>query len=178
MNREREARAGSQHDRCEIKFTKRSFDIRAYGSIIHIALNSLCANRLVRSVIVAMTLVGWLVLSNHCALGSVAKQKEVKAEHACCHNGTSPPAKEPLNGGQGLQCCRSIHVIVSDTAKLTDVPVLFAVEGVLDWSEARIPDGGTTFFPTLHTGPPLRAASFSELVLHRSLRSHAPPFLA
>jgi hypothetical protein len=140
-------------------------------------LKSFRTNRLLQSVIVAMTLVGWFVLSNHCALGSLAKRSEMKNEHACCHNGTSQPAKEPMDGGQGMQCCKSVHAIAPDAAKLADAPLLLVVGAVIAWVETLHLDTGA-LVSAVDTGPPPRAASFSELVLHRSLRSQAPPLLA
>jgi hypothetical protein len=141
-------------------------------------LKSFRANRLLHTVIVAMTLVGWFVLSNHCALAGLAKRTAIEKEHACCHNGTSAPTKEPTDGGQGMQCCKSVHALAPDTAKPADSPVSLVVGAVFAWVDTFNLDGVASRVSTVDTGPPPRAASFSELVLHRSLRSHAPPFLA
>ena len=129
-------------------------------------------------VVVAMTLVGWIVLSNHCALRSKARPTEAGKEHACCHNGASQPAQEPMNGGQGMQCCKSLHALAPDPAKLADVSPLVVVGAVVAWIETLNLGSGPVPVLAVDTGPPPRASSFSELVLHRSLRSHAPPFLA
>ena len=125
-----------------------------------------------------MTLVGWFVLSNHCALGRVTQKAEVKKEHACCHNGDSQPAKAPMDGGQGMQCCKSLHAVAPDAAKLGALPTLLFLGAVPAWVETLNLENKAVLVSTLDTGPPPRAASFTELVLHRSLRSHAPPFLA
>ena len=125
-----------------------------------------------------MTLSGWFVLSNHCALGRMAQTPQVKKEHACCHNGDSKPAKQPADGEQDVQCCKSLHAVVPDGVKdasLTPPTFVVAVLGALFDLEAQTEKAVVI---ASDTGPPPRAASFSELVLHRSLRSHAPPFLA
>ena len=129
-------------------------------------------------VIVAMTLSGWFVLSNHCALGRMAQTPQVKKEHACCHNGESKPGKQPADGEQGVQCCKSLRAVVPDAVKvasLTPPTFVVAVLGALFDLEAQTEKAVVL---AIDTGPPPRAASFSELVLHRSLRSHAPPFFA
>ena len=127
-------------------------------------------------VIVAMTLSGWFVLSNHCALGRMAQTVQAKKAHACCHNGESKPANQPADGEQRVQCCKSLRAVVPDGVKdasLTPptfvVAILVAVFDVEAQTEKAV-------VVASDTGPP-RAAPFSELVLHRSLRSHAPPFL-
>ena len=143
-------------------------------SIIRTALNSFPTDRLFHTVIVAMTVVGWFVLSNHCALGSAAKRTGAKNEHACCHNGISQPAKEPVDGKQEMQCCKSLHALMPDASKFGEPPPLLLV-AVIEWAETLSLKKKAVPVSALDTGPPPQAASFSELVLHRSLRSHAPP---
>ena len=141
-------------------------------------LNPIRTYRILRTVIVTMTLAGWFVLSNHCALGRMAQTPQVKKEHACCHNGDSKPAKEPAEGKQGVQCCKSLSALMPDSVKdaaLTPPTFVVAVLGALFDLEAQTEKAVVL---AIDTGPPPRAASFSELVLHRSLRSHAPPLLA
>ena len=143
----------------------------------HVALKSIRSNRVFRTLIVALTFAGWIVLSNHCALGRVVQTAQAQKEHACCHNGDSQPARQPANGGQGVQCCKSLCVIMPDGAKSFDPPppaFVLAILAALLTRESRTDDPVVL---ASDTGPPPRAASFSELVLHRSLRSHAPPFL-
>jgi hypothetical protein len=137
-------------------------------------LKSIFANRVSRIVIVAMTLLSWFVLSNHCALGRLVGSSRAKSEHACCLNGKSgvPPAGDK----QGVACCKSVRAIVPDGAKLMQWVPVFATVLIVAASSF---EAQTQSPPVLagDTGPP-RAKSFSELVLHRSLRSHAPPFVA
>lgn len=127
-----------------------------------------------------VTLAGWLVLSNHCALGRMAPgavaMKEKKA-HECCHNGASQPEKKPVDGSEGMECCKSLHALMPADAKL---PVASLLEiGVLpeEWSVREIVQ--PELCPAAPaTGPPPDILGFAELVLNRSLLSHAPPLLA
>ena len=123
------------------------------------------------------TFIGWFVLSNHCALGGIGSRAAAQKAHVCCHNGTSQPVKEPANGGQSTECCKSLHAVVPDGAKFADVPPPFLVGAFVAWVLVRDAQPQAVIVPFGDTGPP-RAESFSELVLHRSLRSHAPPLLA
>ena len=141
-------------------------------------LHSTPANRFARTVIALMTLAGWFVLSNHCALGRLSPSAPAKNAHACCQNssaGKSAPASSP--GKTGPECCKSIHALVQDGSKTAELkpallayflPLLPATDMVVSSDSAVVASD---------TGPP-EARSFSELVLHRSLRSHAPPRLA
>ena len=123
------------------------------------------------------TFIGWFVLSNHCALGRMAPRAEAET-HGCCHNGMSQPAKAPADSGRSIECCKSLHAVVPDGGGLADLaPPLLAGASVV-WMLIPALELETALVPFGDTGPPPRVASFSELVLHRSLRSHAPPFLA
>lgn len=141
-------------------------------------LHSFRSNRFLRLIIVSMTLLGWFVISNHCALGSATKPAEAKREHACCQNGTSDPAKGPTDAGQGMPCCKSLHALMPDVAKLGEMPTDFVLDPVPAWVASLYLQIEAILLVTVATGPPPRVASFNDLVLHRSLRSHAPPLLA
>lgn len=140
-------------------------------------MNFIRTNRPLRMAAVLTALFGWFVLSNHCALSRVVQEAQVKQEHACCHNGASQPAQEPIDGNQGVQRCKSLHAVVTAAAKL---PLVSSLEILVP------PIAGPAFAIALAdlgaaipaTGPPPDVPSFVELVLHRSLHSHAPPFLA
>jgi hypothetical protein len=137
-------------------------------------LNSIRTNRVARMVIVAMTFIGWFVLSNHCALGRMAQAKK---EHTCCQNDAPRPAKEPVDGKRGVECCKSLHAVMPDGVKAADLtPPMFVVAVLASLLVPEVETEGAAVVAG-ETGPP-RGASFSELVLHRSLRAHAPPFPA
>lgn len=139
-------------------------------------MHSIRTNSLIRSVIITVTLLGWFVLSNHCALGRMARAAQVQKEHACCHNGQPKPDQAPSENS-GVQCCRSLHATVADPGKVQLWPPTF-VMAVLD-AVLSLRDQTSEVLVQAHdTGPPPRLATFSELVLHRSLRSHAPPVIS
>ncbi len=144
----------------------------------HPVLNSIRTNRILRKVIVVVTFMGWFVLSNHCALGRMAQTVQAKKEHACCHNGTSKRANEPADGKQAMQCCKSLHAVMPGVVKAVAMTPPMSVVAVLASMPTLQAHTDELLLLPSGTGPPPRAASFSELVLHRSLRSHAPPFVA
>ncbi len=128
-----------------------------------------------------MALLGYMVLSNHCALARAAAQVKTGnlGQGGCCHGKRHGEPIPFEKRDDCTQCCRSLAAVMPDTAKLADshapvaalLPVVWAL-----WSDSAILEKRAT--PEVDTGPPPRAATFSELVLHRSLRSHAPPFLS
>ena len=135
-------------------------------------------NRALGLLIALMTLLGWLALSNHCALGLMAKTVVAQKAHSCCHNGNSEPVKEPGDGKRNVECCKSLHAVLPDGAKLpaAHAPV-FAVLPVV-WVlalQAQMPERTAS---AGDTGPPPDVPTFAELVLQRSLLSHAPPVSA
>ena len=142
-------------------------------------LNAIRSNQVFRIIAVTATILGWLLVSNHCALGLMANAHTLAEEHQCCHNGNGAP-KDPIPLGQsGPACCKGLNAVVSGAAEMSHLkppltPFLFAVAWVATLQSVET--AHTLSFVGC-TGPP-RVASFSELVLHRSLRSHAPPFLA
>ena len=147
------------------------------SGILASLLNSIRNHSLIRTVFVAMTLMSWFVLSNHCALGHMASSVQAQKEHACCHNDAPKPAQEPVDGKQGTRCCKSLRAVVPDGVKSTEfTPPMVLIAVLAEEFTREVQTGGVAVAVGV-TGPP-RAASFSELVLHRSLRSHAPPFLA
>jgi hypothetical protein len=126
-----------------------------------------------RIVGVAILLMGWFVLTNHCALGMMRTSPEVKAQHSCCHRGSPPPSEQAPEVPQ--QCCKDIKAALSAADWKVPVPaedtvfpvVLLAVDEPLHAEELA----------SQEHGPPATAWSFAEVVLQRSLPSHAPPFL-
>jgi hypothetical protein len=133
-------------------------------------LSSVRTNRILRTVIVSVTMLGWFALSNHCALGRMMQGAPAKKAPGCCHSEAPKPAKDD----QCTHCCKWAQAVVPDSVKTAEptalmciiIPSLLTIEG----------QTSKVVLLTSGIGPPPRAASFSELVLHRSLRSHAPPF--
>ena len=150
---------------------------RTHNESDHTILNAIRTNRSLRIVVVMATFIGWFVLSNHCALGRMAPRAGAQKAHGCCHNGTSQPVKEPAGGGRGMECCKSLHALVPDGAKLpvASSPGILALPVERPVFAVALPELRAA---ALATGPPPDVPAFTELVLHRSLRSHAPPFPA
>lgn len=129
-----------------------------------------------RFLVVAVMLLSWFVITNHCALARIAAQMTSRGEAECCHKKGQAPEKEgPCQ--KMAQCCQAVKASLSgkaevkfDTAKI-QIPY-FAILQVLAVQTAQ-PAQELVF----DHGPP-RAVSFAESVLQRSLLSHAPPFAA
>jgi len=84
---------------------------------------------------------------------------------------------EPIGGGEGVQCCKALQVVMPDGSKVVDGMPNLVVVAVLDWVWVLEKPATEPIVLRQDTGPS-RVASFSELVLQRSLRSHAPPVVA
>ncbi len=123
---------------------------------------------------VAIAICSWIAVSNHCAFAAVAPEIG-KAQSKCPFH--SKPAKQKGQSSQ-IQCCKVLRAVVFAKTK--------------DWArndakfgDASFPVQAGTFVVyssrsiaplLLDTGPP-SAFSFAELILQRSLLSHAPPFV-
>jgi hypothetical protein len=124
-----------------------------------------------------LLLVAWFGASNHCALGALQGAGAVH-QHAgcCCHHSRIPdaPRNAPVK-----ECCAALHSTLPTTEKSPAPPV--TLDG--DSQSVDLQPAGLSIRPEtskiepIETGPP-RAHSFAELVLQRSLRSHAPPLTA
>ena len=128
-----------------------------------------------RAMTVATVICSWLVISNHCAFGAIASPVH-ETESACPFH--SKPAK-PQPSSAGIQCCKTLRAVVPvvtkswarDDAKFSDLDLRFEEFALIALS------CGTKTPLLLDTGPP-GAHSFAELILQRSLLTHAPPILA
>ena len=128
-----------------------------------------------RCIGVAITICSWIAVSNHCAFAAVATEID-KAQTECPFH--SKPAKQKEQSSQ-VQCCKILRAVVfaktkdwaRNDAKFCDANFPVQVGAfVVYLSRAVAP-------LLLDTGPPLRAFSFAELILQRSLLAHAPPVL-
>lgn len=130
---------------------------------------------------VLLLLAAWLTLSNHCALAALGQgtaSDKSAALRKCCA-GKVPAGEETPPAAPGGMCCKSLRVLPTDTP----VKLVQAQENVLlfelIWTAlceapaVRLVVGEVA----RATGPP-RAESFAEMVLQRSLLSHAPPLAA
>jgi len=117
-----------------------------------------------------------MTISNHCALAAFASEKSPSQMDCCPHH--AAPAKQQKQPDM-QPCCRILRAIVAPVAKsptcsAIDLSIVdLAVAELVTFAPPEIPSDQTT----LDTGPP-GAFSFAELILQRSILSHAPPFLA
>jgi hypothetical protein len=116
----------------------------------------------------------WLILTNHCALGLMRPVAKAKVEHSCCHRGSHEPAKEAPEGPR--QCCKDIKAALTMAdAKSHLAAAEYDFPLILAFTVERFETG---VIASREHGPPTTALSFAELVLQRSLLSHAPPVSA
>jgi hypothetical protein len=124
---------------------------------------------------VAVSILAWLSISNHCALGAL--EHPTKAGMPACHQrcSDSTPAKDKKPSGEAV-CCKLLRATLAKTNNSAGYDAsafvlhqhflasLFFGDNV---QPASLPE-------ELDTGPPF-AASFAESVLQRSILAHAPP---
>jgi hypothetical protein len=122
-------------------------------------------------------LVSWFGFSNRCALGLLLSVSQSTAVQDHCSKGAERKTEHAPTSKGSLDCCKSFDAVASLAAKALEEnggaflqAVVFAAAVAIFVDPAAVPR-------LSDTGPPT-ALSFTELVLHRSLRSHAPPFCA
>ena len=127
-----------------------------------------------RTLVVALLMVAWLVASNHCAFGLMKRTSQTTANHATCHSCKSEPSKpQPASGGD-RECCKALQGLPADTAKV-EAKYDTALFALLDFALTAVPSAvAAQAVLACDTGPP-RALSFAERILQRSVLSHAPP---
>jgi hypothetical protein len=131
------------------------------------------ASLLTRCLVAAVMLFSWMVLTNHCALAAILTSTAAKPMHAHCHAAMHHGTKEPP--GQGIrECCQAVKVSLPSKMVLKLASTSFALRSytILLVLASRPDEPGTELLQD-HGPPP--AASFAEIVLQRSLLSHAPP---
>jgi hypothetical protein len=120
---------------------------------------------------VAVMLLSWLVVTNHCALG---RMQGGNAGHAHCHAAKNDDGKKAPEDGM-RECCRAIKASLSSHGEFkcdaSQLPLQIVATPQL-YAAPLVEASGIL----LDHGPP-RAASFAEIVLQRSLLGHAPPTL-
>lgn len=136
-----------------------------------ITLNTIRTSRALRTILVLATMLGWGMLSQRCALGQLLTAKQAAAaQHSCCQKSQPQPSQAPRTA----ECCKTLNVLVPDSARLPaeldSAQLLLPAE----WSlvlHLALPEQSAA--PT--ASPPPDVPAFTELVLQRSLLSHAPP---
>ena len=128
------------------------------------------------ALVVGMLMLGWLMLTNHCALGLMERPADASAEHACCNQGQNAPGQDSPSDGV-FECCKAIHAAIPGKAVLKFDATKFHLQ---IWAtvqvlarQAAVPQHPICVFDH---GPPF-VVSFAESVLQRSLLGHAPPLV-
>ena len=132
-----------------------------------------------RPFIVLLTMAAWFAVSNHCALGALESSKiSPAAADTCCHGNVGSPAKAPVKDDKA-PCCKTLRALTIKPAANLNGGFAGAYKPFAYPSASRIPVPVriTLQLRPLETGPPGRT-TFAELVLQRSILSHAPPLLA
>jgi hypothetical protein len=135
-------------------------------------------DKAIRISVVLTTIVAWLTISNLCALGAmIAAKTQSQMAQTHCHGSQPTPAKK--DGDKEMPCCKVLRATVAKDGSIVQDPVMLAqpiqypaIVEILLFSSLQ-PSGISN---ELDTGPPF-VSSFAELILQRSLFSHAPPFL-
>ena len=144
-------------------------------------MNFIRTNFALRAATVTVAFFAWVVLSNHCALADMlaVKTAPVPAEkHGCCNHHPAPAKDGKQRPPMQQECCKSLNVLVHDGVKLPVAPLLEIVALPVGWQAVPALTLQEEDSAAPATGPPPDVPGFIELVLHRSLRSHAPPFAA
>jgi hypothetical protein len=126
-----------------------------------------------RCVVVAVMLLSWLVVTNHCAL---ARMQGLGAEHAHCHAAKDSSGKQAPGDGM-RECCRAVKASLSGKAEIHFDASQFQLQSFAIL-EALCPPVANPALGFFHDHGPPGVSSFAEIVLQRSLLSHAPPTLA
>jgi hypothetical protein len=136
-------------------------------------------DKAIRISIVLTTIVAWLSISNHCAVGAmVAAKTQPSMAQMHCHGTQPAPSKK--SGDEEMPCCKVLRATLAGQGKIVQVASkdFFPIQR---WIVAEIifADEAQLHRPAqeLDTGPPF-AGSFAESVLQRSILAHAPPSLA
>jgi hypothetical protein len=136
-------------------------------------VNAIRKDSALRVGLLLAVVVSWFAFSNRCALGLLLSSRQAAAvQHHCCDK-QDLPKQAPSKGS--LECCKVFHVVANGEAKAP------ALESFALLPAATIQGSVLLLIPEdevrADAGPP-PVGSFTELVLQRSLRSHAPPFVA
>jgi len=143
-----------------------------------IALNSLRTHHAFRISLIVAMLLGWFVFSQRCALGQMLKAKQAAAvQHGCCAKSGAQSGQPPADG-RSEECCQALSVLVPDGAKAPEATIADGFPLRVGWVIAALELRPAADVAGAAASPPPDLLSFTELVLHRSLRSHAPPVRA
>jgi len=133
-------------------------------------------DKAIRISVVLTTIVAWLSISNHCAVGAMvaAKTRSPMAQMHCHGNQPSPSKK---SSEEEMPCCKVLRATLAGQGKTVQIASKNFLP-IPKWTLAQVifADKAQLHRPLqeLNTGPPF-VDSFAESVLQRSLLAHAPP---
>ena len=129
-----------------------------------------------RCIITLCLLAALVGASNHCALGMMQGASAVRLHAGCCGHQTQVPAS-PTKNAPAKECCAALRSTIP-TPEIALTPPLFPDHGFQPtalWTSRFSMVAEADEVEPIETGPPRDPRSFAELILQRSLRSHAPP---
>ena len=133
-------------------------------------------DKIIRLAVVLTTIVAWLSISNHCAVGALVVAKAQSAPRMHCHGSQPLPSKK--SSEEEMPCCKVLRATLAGQGKTVQVTSKDFLP-IQTWIIAQIifADEPQSHHVAneLDTGPPF-AGSFAESVLQRSILAHAPPF--
>jgi hypothetical protein len=116
----------------------------------------------------------WFAISNHCALGTATPAPQTKlAGSGCPFHQARHPAPKP---SQDAPCCKILRATLVTPAKNIVRVAFYIAPADFTFSTFVVlaPPELSFASAALDTGPP-GWRSFAELILQRSILSHAPP---
>jgi hypothetical protein len=123
-----------------------------------------------RCLVVAVMLLSWLVVTNHCALAQLQGRN---LRHAHCHASKGDNGKQaPADGMR--ECCQAVKANLASQPEIKFELTLLEVQSAVLLQAFLTPAAIPAADFLQDHGPP-RVVSFAENVLQRSLLSHAPP---
>lgn len=130
----------------------------------------------IRISVVLATIVAWLSISNHCAIGGLIETGSKSAmPRMHCHGNQPSPSKK--SSQEEMPCCKVLRATLAGQGKIVQVASKDFLP-IPNWIIAQVifaDDAQLRCLPEeLDTGPPF-VDSFAESVLQRSLLAHAPP---
>jgi hypothetical protein len=128
---------------------------------------------MIRIAVVLTTMVAWLSISNHCALGGLIAKTNSAMAPMQCHGNQPTPSKK--SSEEEMPCCKMLRATITSEAKVVEVASKTFLP-IQDWIVAELIFVAEPQLSPLEldTGPPF-AGSFAESVLQRSILAHAPP---
>jgi hypothetical protein len=125
--------------------------------------------------LVAVGVVAWLAISNHCALAALegATNMPTPGCHAAAPAGHPP---SPHNKTGGVECCKVLRatLLKSSSSLVAADAFAFVAQDYVVALISVTEEERLLRLTEWNTGPPL-ADSFAETVLQRSILAHAPP---